>query len=131
MKPQLAAVMLLAASPVFADDNVVHDDGTGAQITFSLPTHGNQDGRRVEYTTFRIAVMKEDKFLLLADLAGKKSEDGNTFSGKIIIPSETVASAEILMLGSVSPNSSIGITKNVKVSGFKRVPRKKSWTDKQ
>ncbi len=130
MKLLLVAIMPLAAVPASANDNVVHDDGTGAQISFQLPTHGKQDGRYVEYTTFRIAVMRDDKFLLLADLAGRKTEDGKTFFGKIIVPSELIGSAEILMLGS-PPNSSMGVARKLKVSTFKRVTREKSCTDQQ
>jgi len=123
-------MILLAAVPAKATDNIVHDDGTGAQISFRLPTHGKQDGLRVEYTTFRMAVVNDDKFLLFTDLSGAKTKDGEIFFGKIIIPSDLVKSAEILMLGS-PPNSSRGIRKKLQVSTFRRITRAKSWTDQK
>jgi len=130
MKPLLVAIALIAAVPVLAYENVVHDDGTGAQISFYLPTQGKQHGQEVEYTTFRITVVKDNKFLLCADLAGTKTEDGKTFFGKIIIPSDLIGSAEILMLGSPR-NSSLGIEMKLKVSTFKKITREKSWTDQK
>jgi hypothetical protein len=130
MRSLLIAMTLLAVAPAIAGENVVHDDGTGAQISFYLPLYSEQDGKKVEYTTFRITVVKDDKFLLFADLSGTKSEDGKTFFGTIIIPSDFVSSAEILMLGS-PPNSSLGIQKKLKVNSFRKIERNKSWTDQK
>lgn len=124
------AMTLLAVVPAMAGENVVHDDGVGAQISFNLPVYAKQDGKKIEYTTFRITVVKDDKFLLFADLSGAKTKDGKTFFGKIIIPSDLVNSAEILMLGSPQ-NSSLGIQEKLKVSSFRKVKRKKSWTDQK
>lgn len=75
-----------------------------------------------------IAVVKDDKFVLFTRLSGAKTKDGETFFGKIIIPSELVESAEIEMLGS-PPNSSLGVRKKLKVSTFRKIIREKSWTD--
>lgn len=111
-------------------ENIVHDDGTGAQLSFSLPVHGKWNDMNVEYGTFRILVVKDDKFLLFADLVGAITNDGNFFFGRIIIPSHFVDSAEILLLGSPA-NSSLGVSKKLKVSHFERVARKKSWTEQQ
>jgi len=95
-----------------AGDNIVYDDGTGAQISFHLPVYGDHHGKKVEYTTFRIVVVKDGRFLLFADLTGAKTGGGKTFAGKIIIPSELVASAEIIMLG-CPPNSSYAVQKKL------------------
>jgi len=130
MRPLLMAIMLGIAVPAHADDNIVHDDGVGAQISYRLPRDDVRDGQAVQYTTLRIAAVKDGKFLLLVDLAGSKSEDGKSFSGKVIIPSELIASAEFLMLGSLR-NSSRGAEKKTKISTFKRVVRAKSWTDQE
>lgn len=116
----------LPALPVLADENIVHDDGTGAQISFYLPTDGKEGGEEVEYSTFRIMVVKDGKFLLFTDLAGSKSEDGNVFFGKIVIPSGLIGSAEFVMLGSPR-NSSLGMERRLKVSTFKKDIRDKCW----
>jgi len=114
----------------FANENIVHDDGTGAQISFFLPTHDKLESLEIEYTSFNIIVVKDGKFLLLEDLSGSKTEDGKAFCGKIIIPSDLIDSAEIGMRG--SPRSaSVGIQKRLKVSTFKRIRREKSWTDQK
>jgi hypothetical protein len=132
MRSIILTVMLAMAVPVIADESVVHDDGTGAQISYNLPTHGKQDGQDVEYTTFRIAVRKDGKFLLFTDLAGTKTDDGKTFSGRIVIPSGLLETAEILMLGShPNPVSSRGVETRLTVSTFKRIKREKSWTDQK
>jgi hypothetical protein len=114
----------------FANENIVHDDGTGAQISFFLPTHDKQGSLEVEYTSYNIIVVKNGRFLLLEDLSGSKTEDGKAFFGKIIIPSEFIDSAEIGMFG--SPRSaSIGIEKRLKVSTFKKILREKCWTEQK
>lgn len=128
MRPLLLFVLMTAAMPVFAEKNIIYDDGSGAQISFSLPTREIKDGQIIEYRTYRISVRKNGKFLLLTDLAGSKTKDGITFEGTVIIPSAFIDSAEIIMLGS-PPNSSLGVVKTVKVSTFKTVHRAKSWTD--
>jgi hypothetical protein len=77
-------------------------------------------------------VSKDDKCLLFIDLAGSKSEDGTTFSGRIIIPSEFVEKAEILILDSYSNSMpSFGVERKLKVGTFKRIMREKSWTDQK
>ena len=114
----------------FANENIVHDDGTGAQISFFLPTHDKRGSLEVEYTSYNIIVVKNGRFLLLEDLSGSKTEDGKAFFGKIIIPSEFIDSAEIGMWGSPR-NSSLGIEKKLKVSTFKKILREKSWTDQK
>ena len=114
----------------FASECVIYDDGIGAQITFNLPTRGEWNGKKVEYTTFRIFVAKGEKILLLSDLPGKYTDNGSYFSGKIIIPSEFIDSAEILLLGG-PPNSSLGVENKLKVREFKRISRKKSWAEQE
>lgn len=115
---------------VLAEESIVYDDGTGAQVSFCLPIQDTLHGRSVVYSTFRISVVKDGKFLLFADLAGKISDDGKFFCGRIIIPSEFVHSAEIVSLGG-PPNSSLGMHEKLMVRDFKRVKRKKSWTEQQ
>lgn len=127
MRLLLVAIMLFSAAPALSDENIIHDDGTGAQISFWLPTHGKKLDRKVVYTTYRIIVTKDDKYLLFTDLCGIKTDDGKTFFGKIIIPSEMIDSAEIVMLG-FPANSSLGVHEKLKVSDFKRTYRNKSWT---
>jgi len=122
--------MMFSAVPALSNENVIHDDGAGAQISFYLPTHGKKIGHDVVFTTYRIIVTKDDKYLLFTDLNGVKTDDGKAFWGKIIIPSEMIGSAEILMLGSPS-NSSLGVQKKLKVSEFKRIYREKSWTEQK
>lgn len=124
------SLLLTFTVPVLAEESVVHDDGTGAQISFCLPTQEASDDRLVVFSTFRISVVKDGKFLLFSDLAGKTSDDGTLFRGRIIIPSEFVQSAEILLLGS-PPNSSLGVTKKLLVRDFKRLQREKSWTEQE
>jgi len=111
-----------------AEESIVHDDGTGAQISFCLPIHNTSHGRSVVYSTFRISVVRDGKFLLFADLAGKTSDDGKFFIGRVTIPSEFVHSAEILLLGG-PPNTSLGLDKKLMVRDFKRLTRAKSWTE--
>jgi hypothetical protein len=130
MKSLLLAIMLMTATPILASENIVHDDGTAAQISFYLPTQDNQDGREIKYTKFRIVVVKDDRLYLFADLTGSKTEDGKVFFGKIIIPSGLIDSAEILMLG-YPRNSSHGVKKKLKVSTFRKVTRDKSWSDQK
>jgi hypothetical protein len=130
MKLILSILLLCLTFPALAEESIIHDDGTGAQISFCLPIQDKSDGRSVDYKTFRISVVKDNKFLLLADLAGKTSDDGKFFIGKIIIPSNFVDSAEILLLGG-PPNSTLGVTKKLNVRDFKKVKRKKSWTDQE
>ena len=129
MKLILCALLSLTF-PALAEESIIHDDGTGAQISFCLPIQDTSGGRTVTYKTFRISVVKDSKFLLLADLEGKTSDDGKFFVGKIIIPSKFVDSAEILLLGA-PPNSTLGISKRMKVRDFKIVKRKKSWTEQE
>jgi hypothetical protein len=132
MRPFVVAMVLLAVAPAIGGENVVHDDGTGAQISFALPVNDKVDGKDVTFTTFRLVVRKAGKFLLFTDLPGKTNEDGKTFSGKIIIPSEMIGTAEILMLGShPNPKSSRGVQKEIKVSTFKVIKRDKSWTEQK
>ena len=126
----ICTLLLSLTFSVFAEDSIIHDDGTGAQISFSLPIQDTSGGRTVNYETFRISVVKDGKFLLFADLAGKTSDDGRFFNGKIVIPSKFVDSAEILLLGG-PPNSTLGVTKKLNVRDFKNVKRKKSWTDQE
>ena len=130
MKVILSILLLNFSLSALANGNVIHDDGTGAQISFCLATREKSDGRIVEYKTFRISVTKDEKFLLLADLTGKTSDDGKFFIGEIIIPSHFVDSAEILLLGG-PPNSTLGVTKKMKVRDFKQIKRKKSWTEQE
>ncbi len=115
---------------VIAKENIVYDDGTGAQISFCLPIQDTSNGAPVVYNTFRISIVKDDKFLLCADLAGRTSDDGKFFRGKIIIPSEFVRSAEILLLSS-PPNSTRAVNKKLMVRDFKRLKRAKSWTEQE
>jgi hypothetical protein len=112
-----------------AEENIIHDDGTGAQISFCLPKQGKVENRAVDYHTFRVSVVREGKFLLFADLAGKTSEDGKFFRGQIIIPSDFINSARILCLGNFS-NSTLSTTKELRVNNFERIRQAKSWTDK-
>ena len=128
MKGIFSILLLSLSLSALANENVIHDDGTGAQISFYLPAREKSDGRIVEYKTFRISVQKDDKFLLLADLKGKVIDDGKFFMGTIIIPSHFVDSAEILMSGA-TPNSTMGVTKKIKVRDFNQIKRKKSWTE--
>jgi len=130
MKQFLAVIMLLAAIPAFAEENVVYDDGVGAQISFCLPIQETDNGQEVQYSSFKISVEKGGKFLLLADLAGAKSKDGSNFVGKLIIPSELVASAEITIFGSPL-KSSRAVQKTFRVSSFKKITRAKSWTEEK
>jgi hypothetical protein len=123
------SIMMITAS-IRAEENIIHDDGTGAQICFHLPTRDIKDGRMIEYTTFSITVVKNDKFLLLTGLTGSKTEDGKTFYGDIIIPSNFVDSAEIIMAGSPL-NSSLGVSNKIRVNTFKKIYRNKSWTDQK
>lgn len=120
-------LLLLTPFIIFAKESVIHDDGTGAKISFFLPTHSKWKGKDIEYTTFRISVKKNEAFLLFFDLPGKKTNDGQYFAGTIIIPSNFINFAEIILLGSPK-NSSIGITKKLKVMDFKKIIQKKSWT---
>ena len=126
----LAASFGASALEPAAHESVVHDDGTGAQISFCLATHGKWKEKDVEYTHFNISVAKGGKLLLLTRLSGQVTDDGQYFRGKIVIPSEFVALAEITLLGGV-PNSSMGASEKVKVSDFKKIARKKSWTEQE
>ncbi|MGD0089289.1 MAG: hypothetical protein ABSE73_05155 [Planctomycetota bacterium] len=132
MKRCLWVLLMTVPWVAFAEESVVHDDGTGAQISFYLPTHDKDklEGVEIEYTTFRIFVKKDDKILLLADLVGKKTDDGKYFFGEIIIPSDFIASAEILLCGGI-PHTSRGMHNTLKVSDFKKVLRKKCWTEQE
>jgi hypothetical protein len=130
MRHLLIAIFCIAAMNLIASENVIHDDGTGAQISYSIPTKGEQDGTKVEYSGFRLTVTKEKKFLLFTDLPGHVSEDGKFFQGSIIIPSEFVKTAEIIVLGS-PPDSTMGLSKKLNVREFKRIEREKSWTDQK
>jgi hypothetical protein len=132
MRLFILTVVLVLTVPAIADESVVFDDGTGAQVSYNLPTHGKQDGQDVEYKTFRIVVRRDGKFLLFTDLAGARTEDGKTFSGKIVIPSGFIETAEIVMLGShPNPMSSRGVETKLKVNTFKIISRAKSWTDQK
>jgi len=51
----------------------------------------------VAFRTSRIYVVKDNKFLLLADLAAKTSDGGELVVGTIVIPSAFVDSANILL----------------------------------
>ncbi len=128
MRPILIAIVLLTATAVLAGESVIYDDGVGAKISFYLPIHEHHDGQRVEYTTFRLTVIRDGRILLMTDLAGARSEDGKSFSGNIIIPSEYLNAAEILMLGS-RHNSTLGVQKRLAVSSFRITKRDKSWTE--
>ena len=126
----LLGVILMTASLGFAGENIVYDDGTGAQIEFCLPIHDKWQDRDIEYSIFNIIVSKNDKFLLLAPLLGSKTDDGKLFCGKIIIPSTLVPLAEISMSGGPLL-STLGVSKKMKVADFKKIMRKKSWTEQE
>lgn len=128
MRMVVAVLVLVSTAWVVAQENLVCDDGTGAQITYCLPVRGEDHGQPVDYGSFRISAERNGKFLLLADLPGKIGTGGSNFVGKIIIPSDLVAVAEIIAFGA-PPNSSRGVEKRIKVSELKRVSRAKSWTE--
>ena len=119
---------LAFALSAVAEESIAHDDGTGARISFCLPIHDTSHNRSVVYSKFRISVVRDGKFLLFADLAGKTSDDGKFFIGKITIPSEFVHSAEIWLLGG-PPNTTLGLHKKLMVRDFKKLTRAKSWTE--
>ncbi len=112
------------------NESIVYDDGTGANILFYLPIHDTWNGKEIEYSVFAITVVKDGKFLLSTRLTGAKTADGKVFFGHVIIPSIFIDSAEIGLSGS-PPNSSFGVSKKLNVRDFKRVVRKKSWTEQE
>lgn len=111
-----------------AEENIVHDDGTGAQITFCFPIYDRLEDTSVVYRTFHISVVRGDKLLLSTELMGKISDDGKFYIGKIVIPSEFVNSAEITLLGG-PPDTTRGLSKKLMVRDFRRITRAKSWTE--
>ena len=124
----VALLLLLSGASSFAEESIIYDDGTGAQISYYLPAQVIQDGRHVEYKNFNIHVVKDNKFLLLAILTGSITKSGKYFFGTVIIPSSFIDSAEIILLGS-PPNSGLGVSKTIQLRTLRRIHRNKSWTD--